>query len=173
MPRRGGPIEKRGIANVDKVIAVASGKGGVGKSTIARRYALDYFFLPILFRISRKPRLRTCAPEAPTNQHSSARGHPRPRHIWAVRPHPHGSAKRGRTGVDEQYVPHLRCPRATPQHALNQRDPSFRLPTMAYRACRWGSSSLPQIPPLVITRTRRLSGGVLWSKKQFNSFCST
>ncbi|GLB41176.1 putative P-loop containing nucleoside triphosphate hydrolase protein [Lyophyllum shimeji] len=35
IPRRGGPIEKRPIANVRKVIAVASGKGGVGKSTVA------------------------------------------------------------------------------------------------------------------------------------------
>ncbi|KAF8625337.1 hypothetical protein AX17_006879 [Amanita inopinata Kibby_2008] len=35
MPRRGGPIQKRPIANVKKIIAVASGKGGVGKSTIA------------------------------------------------------------------------------------------------------------------------------------------
>ncbi|TFK68052.1 P-loop containing nucleoside triphosphate hydrolase protein [Pluteus cervinus] len=35
MPRRGGAIEKRAIANVNKVIIVASGKGGVGKSTIA------------------------------------------------------------------------------------------------------------------------------------------
>ena len=35
IPRRGGPIERRPIANVKKVVAVASGKGGVGKSTIA------------------------------------------------------------------------------------------------------------------------------------------
>ena len=35
MPRRKGPIPKRPIPNVNKVIVVASGKGGVGKSTIA------------------------------------------------------------------------------------------------------------------------------------------
>ena len=35
MPRKGGPIEKRSIVNVEKVLAVASGKGGVGKSTVA------------------------------------------------------------------------------------------------------------------------------------------
>ncbi|KAK2462782.1 hypothetical protein APHAL10511_005173 [Amanita phalloides] len=35
IPRRGGQIERRPIANVKKVVAVASGKGGVGKSTIA------------------------------------------------------------------------------------------------------------------------------------------
>jgi Mrp family chromosome partitioning ATPase len=34
MPRRGLP-PKRGIPNVKKIIAVASGKGGVGKSTVA------------------------------------------------------------------------------------------------------------------------------------------
>ena len=34
MPRRGLP-PKRGIPHVKKVVAVASGKGGVGKSTIA------------------------------------------------------------------------------------------------------------------------------------------
>lgn len=34
MPRRSLP-PKRGIPNVKKVIAVASGKGGVGKSTVA------------------------------------------------------------------------------------------------------------------------------------------
>ncbi|KAF6752895.1 P-loop containing nucleoside triphosphate hydrolase protein [Ephemerocybe angulata] len=35
MPRRSGPIPKRPVPNVKKVIAVASGKGGVGKSTVA------------------------------------------------------------------------------------------------------------------------------------------
>ncbi len=34
MPRRSLP-QKRGIPNVKKVLAVASGKGGVGKSTVA------------------------------------------------------------------------------------------------------------------------------------------
>lgn len=34
MPRRALP-PKRGIPNVKKVVAVASGKGGVGKSTVA------------------------------------------------------------------------------------------------------------------------------------------
>ncbi|KAF7340236.1 Iron-sulfur protein IND1 [Mycena venus] len=35
MPRRAGPIQKRPIPNVKRVVAVASGKGGVGKSTVA------------------------------------------------------------------------------------------------------------------------------------------
>ncbi|KAK7690768.1 hypothetical protein QCA50_005867 [Cerrena zonata] len=35
IPRRNGPIQKRPIPNVKKVLAVASGKGGVGKSTVA------------------------------------------------------------------------------------------------------------------------------------------
>ena len=35
MPRKSGPIQKRPIPNVKKVLAVASGKGGVGKSTVA------------------------------------------------------------------------------------------------------------------------------------------
>ncbi|KAJ6614868.1 P-loop containing nucleoside triphosphate hydrolase protein [Mycena sp. CBHHK59/15] len=35
MPRRSGPIQKRPIPNVKRVLAVASGKGGVGKSTVA------------------------------------------------------------------------------------------------------------------------------------------
>ena len=35
MPRKGGPIQKRSLPYVKKVLAVASGKGGVGKSTVA------------------------------------------------------------------------------------------------------------------------------------------
>lgn len=35
IPRRTGLPAKRPIANVKKVVAVASGKGGVGKSTVA------------------------------------------------------------------------------------------------------------------------------------------
>ncbi|OSX62455.1 hypothetical protein POSPLADRAFT_1142964 [Postia placenta MAD-698-R-SB12] len=35
MPRRGGPPQKRAIPHVARVLAVASGKGGVGKSTVA------------------------------------------------------------------------------------------------------------------------------------------
>jgi len=38
MPRRRLP-PKRGIPNVKKVVAVASGKGGVGKSTVAGLFA--------------------------------------------------------------------------------------------------------------------------------------
>ena len=45
MPRKAGPIVKRPVPNVKKVLAVASGKGGVGKSTIARMCFLPPFFL--------------------------------------------------------------------------------------------------------------------------------
>lgn len=40
LPRRGGLPSKRGIPHVKRVVLVASGKGGVGKSTVAGAFTV-------------------------------------------------------------------------------------------------------------------------------------
>lgn len=50
MPRRSLP-QKRGIPNVKKVLAVASGKGGVGKSTVAGMSYLSVNYVSINARV--------------------------------------------------------------------------------------------------------------------------
>jgi len=46
IPRKAGPIPKRPIPNVKKVVVVASGKGGVGKSTVAREWCFTSLHFP-------------------------------------------------------------------------------------------------------------------------------
>jgi hypothetical protein len=49
IPRKTGPIPKRPIPNVKKVVAVASGKGGVGKSTVAREWCFNSSSISLCF----------------------------------------------------------------------------------------------------------------------------
>ena len=57
MPRKGG-IVKRAIPNVRKVVAVASGKGGVGKSTVAGEYLCGSVWV---WRLKGSSELGVCA----------------------------------------------------------------------------------------------------------------
>lgn len=113
IPRRGGPIQRRPIPHVKKVVAVASGKGGVGKSTVAGASGCS---LPSGVAHNApphsEPRFRASNAPRPLPR-PAARRAARPRHLWAVRPKTHGPRhRRGATS-------HRRYVRSSLQQLLN------------------------------------------------------
>jgi hypothetical protein len=100
MPTRGGgPPVRKSIPHIKRVIAVASGKGGVGKSTIVGTNGMLHCFHPILKLLYSKsrhlvrfeqvwPQTITCWP-------------PGPRHFWPLDTEVDGLRERGGTGVDK------------------------------------------------------------------------
>ena len=108
MPRRGGPIQKRPIPHVKKVLAVASGKGGVGKSTIAG--AFTPIFL-LIRQFTRAPYSQSCIfsrdakASIPWTTHMCWRAGLG--YIWAVCTDTHGSPTHGRAALVVKCVPKL------------------------------------------------------------------
>ena len=92
MPRRGGPIVKRPIPNVSKVIAVASGKGGVGKSTVAGGSCYSLKELAYLcIRLGSQLGVRPSYETRQRATEEAARRTPRLGHLWTVNTKTHGA----------------------------------------------------------------------------------